>query len=394
MFVNNESINDRKSNIRELYNEINLCNFNMNKKEDDLKNIINEKDLIIKEMNKKIIKQENKIIENEEQIKILNKTLQKVIHQLNDLNKFKNKIKTIVKYDEYVKKEKETQLSQLTQLLNLNTEISYVDDNINEKKEEDIIIDENSDENKEEFYDEYDDFFEKEKIIVNNNKPRKKGKKKNEKKEKNIKDENSLETIDKKKDEEDYMLIGKKIPTFEKNILKEEKMNNFHSNIIKSEEQLNLIKKCINMYFPKINKLYFNLNSIVQDFPLDITQIKENLDLLLNKDLLFVVETFDNNIICLGLNKCTLPKKCFYLFVNDNKIFYYKKKRGNENIEEKDKNEFYRDENYHKRYKYNKDKIENIGELKSFFFDGFFRLINDFEESKCKEIEIFEILTE
>ena len=38
-------------------------------------------------------------------------------------------------------------------------------------------------------------------------------------------------------------------------------------------------------------------------------QIIENEILLLDKDLLFIVETFDNNIICLFLNKWKKLKK-------------------------------------------------------------------------------------
>ena len=140
-----------------------------------------------------------------------------------------------------------------------------------------------------------------------------------------------------------------------------------------------------------MKNLNFDLAGILKKFPININQIKENENLIHDKDLLLIVETFDNKIICLFLNRSNLPKKSFYLFINDNKIFYYKKKKGSEVIE---KNEFYRDENSHIRYKYNKETIENVGELKSFFFDGFFRLINDMDSYKCKEIEVFEILTE
>lgn len=104
-----------------------------------------------------------------------------------------------------------------------------------------------------------------------------------------------------------------------------------------------------------------------------------------------MVETFDNNIICLHLNKSSLPKNSFYLFVNENKIFYYKKKLGNENVE---KYEIYRDNTLYIRYKYNKESIKNLGELKNYFFNGFFNPINDLGSSKCKEMEVFEILTE
>jgi hypothetical protein len=105
------------------------------------------------------------------------------------------------------------------------------------------------------------------------------------------------------------------------------------------------------------------------------------------------VETLDNNIICLFFNKSELPKNCFYLFINEKKLFYYQKK-NEEKIYKNEKNIFFKDEICHARYKYNKETVESVGELKSFFFDGFFRLINNFESSKCKEIEVFEILSE
>ena len=64
----------------------------------------------------------------------------------------------------------------------------------------------------------------------------------------------------------------------------------------------------------------------------------------LNKHLLLIVETIDNNIISLCFNKSNLPNKCFYLFLNDNKIFYYKRKRKDEKIQ---KNEIYTNEKSH-----------------------------------------------
>ena len=90
-------------------------------------------------------------------------------------------------------------------------------------------------------------------------------------------------------------------------------------------------------------------------------------------------------------NKSNLPNKCFYLFLNDNKIFYYKRKRKDEKIP---KNEIYTDEKSHTIFKYNKETIKNIGELKNYFFEGYFRFVNNMEFSKCKIIEIFQILYE
>ena len=63
----------------------------------------------------------------------------------------------------------------------------------------------------------------------------------------------------------------------------------------------------------KINKIDFYLSGKFNKFPLDITPMQENGDLLYNKFLPLVVEALDNNIICLFFNKSELPKNCFYL---------------------------------------------------------------------------------
>jgi len=193
--------------------------------------------------------------------------------------------------------------------------------------------------------------------------------------------------------EEHYMLVGKTIPAFNPEISKNEKLYSFKSNILKTDEHFYLLKHSINLPNMKMNRIIFDLSGNFKKFPLDITPMKKNEDLLYNKFILLVVETLDNNIICLFFNKSELPKNCFYLFINEKKLFYYQKK-NEEKIYKNEKIIFFKDEICHTRYKYNKETVENIGELKSYFFDGFFRLINNFESSKCKEIEVFEILSE
>ena len=373
------------SDIQKIYKELNLFNLNMNKKEDDIKNIITEKDLIINEMNEKLLKQKNTINKNKEKIKNLNKRLNEVYVQLKKFKIFEERIRKILDFDKY---ERQQQPPTVQSILPINT---YNND-INEKEENED--NENNDsyedyENEDLFYDEYEDILDDNNIILNQKKNKQK---KSKKKEKNKTEEKNDLLIEKNPNEKDYILIGKKFPNYNNQNSLKEKIYRFQSNILKTDEQFYLLKKGICMHFPniKINKLNFDLSGKFNKFPLDISKIKENEELLLNKDLLLLVETLDNNIVALCFNKSYLPQKTFYLFFNENKIYYYKKKI-NAIIEE---NEFYRDEIYYPRYRYSGDKIKKIGDLKCFFFEGFFSQINNFEFSKCKEIEIFEILSE
>ena len=381
MLVDSNINNTNNSEIQKLYKEINLLYLNMNKKEDDIINLINEKDIIIQEMNNRIIKQEKEINKNKIKIKKLN---EKLIDVTKQLKKFKNK--NIIKSDKYKKEI----------IKNLNSELSKNNSDNDYSYNSDFDYDENLNENEDLFYDEYEDLFDNEIIInkkinkkINNFKKNKKIKKKTN----NNKIIKSLKR-DKVREEEDYILIGITIPIYNINNIKEKmKLYDFNSDIIKSDEHIYLLKKSVNLHFPniKIKRLNFKLADKFNEFPLNKNLMEENDDLLLNKDILLIVETLKNEIICLCFNKAYLPKNIFYLFINDNKLFYYRKKRKNEKIREY---EFYRDENWHTRYEYNKETIESVGELKSFIFDDFFRLINNLESSKCKNIEVFEIMSE
>jgi len=386
--MNKNSIFDQNIEVQKIYKDL---NFNMNKKEDDLKNLINEKDLIIQEMDQKLKEQEKIIYKNKNKIKTLNEKLNQVVEQLKEFKALEVEIKNLLKYNK-------SNISLNSELnsnnFGNNSDYSPCDENTNNESGYEV----NSDENEDLFYDEYEDLFEEDKIIVNNKNLIKKGKKKKKiKKEQKIekinKDNLLIEKFEKNQIEEHYMLIGKTIPVFNQEILKNKNLYSFKSNILRTNEHFYLLKHSINLPNMKMNKIDFDLSGKFNKFPLDITPMQDNEDLLYNKFLLLVVETLDNNIICLFFNKSELPKNCFYLFINEKKLFYYQKK-NEENIYKNEKNVFFKDEICHARYKYNKETVENIGELKSFFFDGFFRLINNFESLKCKEIEVFEILSE
>ena len=387
--IKNDKININE--IQNIYEQLNLLNVKLDRREDDIKNIINEKDLIIDEMNQKLKEQEIIINLNNDKINSLNKQLSDINKQIDYFKNFEVKIKKFLNYDEI----------QAESIKKLNNEISVIENNLNNFENENINEDsieseEDSFENENIFYDEYDDLdednFKINKIKI---KKHKKNKMKNNKKKENLKEEKNNSLInnnDKKMNEEDFILIGKDIPKFENNV--KEKIFCFQSEIIKSEEHFYALQKSIQFYLPsiKLNEINFDFVGKLEKFPLNIKKINENVDLLLNKNLLLIVETADNNIICLCFNKSNLPNKCFYLLLNDNKLFYYKKKRKEEKIK---RNEIYRDEKYHTEgYKYNKETIKNIGELKNFFFEGYFKFSNNMELSKCKIIEIFQILLE
>ena len=170
----------------------------------------------------------------------------------------------------------------------------------------------------------------------------------------------------------------------------------FQNNIIKTDEQFYMLQKGLHLYFPKINnkklnKLNFDISGKLTKFPSDINTIKENEVLSLNKDLLFIVETMNKNIVCLCLNKSYLPKKNFYLLFNENKIYNYNNKKINELVGE---NEFYRNETTFERYQYNKNFIKKIGDLINYFFEDFFGPIKILDSSKIKEIKLFEIISD
>ena len=387
--IKNDKINTNE--IQNIYEQLNLLNVKLDRREDDIKNIINEKDLIIDEMNQKLKEQEIIINLNNDKINSLNKQLSDINKQIDYFKNFEVKIKKFLNYDEI----------QAESIKKLNNEISVIENNLNNCENENINEDsieseEDSFENENIFYDEYDDLdednFKINKIKI---KKHKKHKMKNNKKKENLKEEKNNSLInnnDKKMNEEDFILIGKDIPKFENNV--KEKIFCFQSEIIKSEEHFYALQKSIQFYLPsiKLNEINFDFVGKLEKFPLNIKKINENVDLLLNKNLLLIVETADNNIICLCFNKSNLPNKCFYLLLNDNKLFYYKKKRKEKKIK---RNEIYRDEKYHTEgYKYNKETIKNIGELKNFFFEGYFKFSNNMELSKCKIIEIFQILLE
>jgi len=385
--MNKSVIIDQNIEVQKIYKDL---YFNMNKKEDDLKNLINEKDLIIEEMDKKLRKQEKIINNNKSKIKILNEKLNQVVQQLEEFKTLEIELKYLLKYN----KSNLYDLNSNINLENNSSDYSPYEENTNVESEHQ----DNSDENEDLFYDEYEDLFEDDKIIVNNPKLIKKGKKKKkikkeQKEEKVSKNILLIEQFKKNQIEEHYMLVGKTIPAFNPEISKNEKLYSFKSNILKTDEHFYLLKHSINLPNMKMNRVIFDLSGNFKKFPLDITPMQNNEDLLYNKFILLVVETLDNNIICLFFNKSELPKNCFYLFINEKKLFYYQKK-NEEKIYKNEKNIFFKDEICHARYKYNKETVENVGELKSYFFDGFFRLINNFESSKCKEIEVFEILSE
>ena len=304
--------------------------FLVNKKEDELKNLIAEKDIIIQELNEKLLIQENQINKNKQEISLLSDKLNTFINQFcNCKYLMENKANIIEKPIE-------------------NQSCNEEEENTNE----DIIS--------------------------------------NDIEEDDLKEENNLnEEVNCAKE---YVLIGENIEPFNenKNILDIQKNYSFKSNIIKFNDHFYVLKKGLDKFFPNFpfTKRYkLNLN-YVENFQLDITELKGS-SKLLNKNLLFVVQTSQYDIICLYFNKSNLPIKSFYLLVNENKIFYYKEKEeAGENIE----NEFYRGKNEHKDSLFSNDIVQNTEELKQFLLDGYFNSIPRIKTSKINEIEIFEIL--
>ena len=305
-------------------------NFLINKKEDDIKNLITEKDIIIQELNEKLLMQEKEINMNKQEISSLNDKLNTFINQFNNFK--------------YLMENKANIIEKPIEIQSCNEE--------EENTNEDIIS--------------------------------------NDIGEDDLKEEDNLnEKINCAKE---YILIGENIETLNENnnILDIQKNYSFKSNIIKFNEQFYALKKGLDKFFPNFpltTRYKLNLN-YVENSQLDITELKQN-SKLLNKNLLFVVQTSEYDIICLYFNKSKLPIKSFYLLVNENKIFYYKEKEeADENIE----NEIYRSKNDHKGSIFSNTIVKNTEELKQFLLDGYFNSIPKLKISRINEIEIFEIL--
>lgn len=305
-------------------------NFMINKKEDDIKNLITEKDIIIQELNEKLLMQEKQISMNKEEISYLNDKLNTYINQFNNFK--------------YLMENKENIIEKPIEIQSCNEE------------------EENTNEN----------------IISNDIE------------EHDLKEEDNLN--EKVNCEKEYVLIGETIEHINENnnILDVQRNYSFKSNIIKFNDQFYALKKGLDKFFPNFpltTRYKLNLN-YVENSQLDITELKEN-SKLLNKNLLFVVQTSEYDIICLYFNKSRLPIKSFYLLVNENKIFYYKEKEeADENIE----NEIYIRKNDHKGSIFSNSIVHNTEELKQFLFDGYFNSIPKLKISRINEIEIFEIL--
>ena len=305
-------------------------NFLINKKEDDIKNLITEKDIIIQELNEKLLMQEKEINMNKQEISSLNDKLNTFINQFNNFK--------------YLMENKANIIEKPIEIQSCNEE--------EENTNEDIISNGIGE----------DDLKEK---------------------------DNLNEKINSAKE---YILIGENIETLNENnnILDIQKNYSFKSNIIKFNEQFYALKKGLDKFFPNFpltTRYKLNLN-YVENSQLDITELKQN-SKLLNKNLLFVVQTSEYDIICLYFNKSKLPIKSFYLLVNENKIFYYKEKEeADENIE----NEIYRSKNDHKGSIFSNTIVKNTEELKQFLLDGYFNSIPKLKISRINEIEIFEIL--
>ena len=305
-------------------------NFLINKKEDDIKNLITEKDIIIQELNEKLLMQEKEINMNKQEISSLNDKLNTFINQFNNFK--------------YLMENKANIIEKPIEIQSCNEE--------EENTNEDIISNGIGE----------DDLKEK---------------------------DNLNEKINSAKE---YILIGENIETLNENnnILDIQKNYSFKSNIIKFNDQFYALKKGLDKFFPNFpltTRYKLNLN-YVENSQLDITELKQN-SKLLNKNLLFVVQTSEYDIICLYFNKSKLPIKSFYLLVNENKIFYYKEKEeADENIE----NEIYRSKNDHKGSIFSNTIVKNTEELKQFLLDGYFNSIPKLKISRINEIEIFEIL--
>lgn len=305
-------------------------NFMINKKEDDIKNLITEKDIIIQELNEKLLMQEKQINMNKQEISYLNDKLNNYINQFNNFK--------------YLMENKENIIEKPIEIQSCNEE--------EENTNEDIIS--------------------------------------NDIEEHDLKEEDNLN--EKVNCEKEYVLIGETIEHINENnnILDVQRNYSFKSNIIKFNDQFYALKKGLDKFFPNFpltTRYKLNLN-YVENSQLDITELKEN-SKLLNKNLLFVVQTSEYDIICLYFNKSRLPIKSFYLLVNENKIFYYKEKEeADENIE----NEIYIRKNDHKGSIFSNSIVHNTEELKQFLFDGYFNSIPKLKISRINEIEIFEIL--
>jgi hypothetical protein len=325
--ANSITFNQKIENKDKKYDSL---NFLINKKEDDIKNLLTEKDIIIQELNEKLLIQENQIKENKQEIYLLNDKLNTFINQF---NKFK-----------FIMENKENIKEKPIEIQSCNEE--------EENTNEDIIS--------------------------------------NDIGEDDLKEEDNLnEGVNYVKE---YVLIGENIEPLNEsnNILDIQKNYSFKSNIIKFNDQFYALKKGLDKFFPNFpltTRYKLNLDYI-DNSQLDITELKQN-SKLLNKNLLFVVQTSEYDIICLYFNKSKLPIKSFYLLVNENKIFYYKEKEeADENIE----NEIYRSKNDHKGNIFSNTIVKNTEELKQFLLDGYFNSIPKLKISRINEIEIFEIL--
>ena len=178
------------------------------------------------------------------------------------------------------------------------------------------------------FNDKYEDILEEENIIVTNKVKSKKRK---------------IKTTETQEDNK-ILLIGKNLESYKikeeklykndiEQYLNEEKILYFKSELINSIEHYQLINQSFELINKNINQIRFKSLGYCSIF----NNNKKPFISFDIKNLFIILKTEKGNIICIFLENKEKNKKGndFYLFLNYNKVFYYK------NSKKKDINEFY-----------------------------------------------------
>ena len=200
--------------------------------------------------------------------------------------------------------------------------------NIDNEYDEENEQEEYEEEDENFFNDKYEDILEEENIIVTNCAKSKKRKIKT----KAIQEDNKILLIGKQL--ESYKIKEEKLYKNDiEKYLNEEKILYFQSELINSIEHYQLINQSFELINKNINKIRFKSLGYCSIF----NNIKKPFISIDIKNLFIILKTEKGNIICVFLENKEKNKKGndFYLFLNYNKIFYYKTSK------KKDIKEFY-----------------------------------------------------
>ena len=267
---------------------------------------------------------------NLETINIGNIKNEKIFYnKLFSSNNFPNKLKqiNIISFSNISLHMKRKEIQINISLIN-NDKNDENKQNIDNEYDEENEQEEYEEEDENFFNDKYEDILEEENIIVTNCAKSKKRKIKT----KAIQEDNKILLIGKQL--ESYKIKEEKLYKNDiEKYLKEEKILYFQSELINSIEHYQLINQSFELINKNINKIRFKSLGYCSIF----NNIKKPFISIDIKNLFIILKTEKGNIICVFLENKEKNKKGndFYLFLNYNKIFYYKTSK------KKDIKEFY-----------------------------------------------------